>query len=64
MVLLSYWLSFEYVRDPRNALEPGHAGAALMRGAYHLLSLLTPYSDDASRAHLLRLASSYAEQAS
>ncbi|MBY0234684.1 MAG: TetR/AcrR family transcriptional regulator, partial [Burkholderiaceae bacterium] len=33
VVLLSYWLSFEYVRDPRNALEPSQAGVALMRGA-------------------------------
>jgi AcrR family transcriptional regulator len=60
VVLLSYWLSFEYVRDPRHALEPDHAGAALMRGAYHLLSLLTPYLDEASRAHLQLLSSRYA----
>jgi len=61
VVLLSYWLSFEYVRDPRNALEPDHAGAALMRGAYHLLSLLTPYLDAASRAHLLSISNSYSD---
>jgi len=63
VVLLSYWLSFEYVRDPRHALEPSRAGAALMRGAYHLLSLLTPYLDSASRAHLLTLAANYTEHA-
>src|SRR5215212_701768 len=39
VVVLTYWLSFEYVRDPRNALEPASAGAALMRGAFHVLSL-------------------------
>lgn len=61
VVLLSYWLSFEYVRDPRNALEPDHAGVALMRGAHHLLSLLMPYLDEASRAHLLQLTGRYAE---
>jgi AcrR family transcriptional regulator len=61
VVLLSYWLSYEYVRDPRHALEPAQAGAALMRGAYHLLSLLTPYLDPASRAHLQGLVGRYTE---
>ena len=51
VVVLTYWLSFEYVRDPRHALEPESAGAALLRGAYHVLSLLLPYLDaDAARA--------------
>jgi AcrR family transcriptional regulator len=35
VVVLTYWLSFEYVRDPRHALEPENAEAALMRGAQH-----------------------------
>ncbi len=59
VVVLTYWLSYEYVRDPRNALEPGSAGAALSRGAYHLLTLLMPYLDMASRDHLHMLAQSY-----
>ena len=29
VVVLTYWLSFEYVRDPRRALEPENAQAAL-----------------------------------
>ena len=29
VVVLTYWLSFEYVRDPRRALEPEAASAAL-----------------------------------
>jgi hypothetical protein len=28
VVVLTYWLSFEYVRDPRKALEPESAQAA------------------------------------
>ena len=48
VVVLTYWLSFEYVRDPRNALEPESAGAALLRGAFHVLSLLSPYLEPAS----------------
>jgi hypothetical protein len=28
VVVLTYWLSYEYVRDPRRALEPESAAAA------------------------------------
>lgn len=59
VVVLTYWLSYEYVRDPRRALEPEAAGAALMRGAFHVLSLLSPYLEAAQRDHLFRLAGSY-----
>ena len=59
VVLLSYWLSYEYVRDPRYALEPQQASAALMRGAFHVLSLLLPYLEPASREHLFALAEKY-----
>lgn len=59
VVLLSYWLSFEYVRDPRHALEPERAGQALMRGAFHVLSLLLPYLEPASKNHLYALAGPY-----
>lgn len=59
VVLLSYWLSYEYVRDPRNALEPERAGEALMRGAFHVLGLLLPYLEPTSRDHLFRLAGKY-----
>ena len=61
VVVLTYWLSYEYVRDPRRALEPASAGAALARGAYHTLSLLMPDLDPASRAHLFTLVGAYAE---
>jgi AcrR family transcriptional regulator len=59
VVVLTYWLSYEYVRDPRNALEPETAGAALARGAYHVLSLLMPYLDQAAREHLHTLVAPY-----
>jgi AcrR family transcriptional regulator len=59
VVVLTYWLSYEYVRDPRRALEPESAGAALARGAYHVLSLLMPYLQPLQREHLQRLAGSY-----
>lgn len=59
VVLLSYWLSYEYVKDPRHALEPERAGSALLRGAFHVLSVLMPYLEPQSREHLHRLASQY-----
>ena len=59
VVVLTYWLSYEYVRDPRRALEPESAAAALSRGAYHVLSLLMPYLEPTSREHLFRIAGAY-----
>ena len=59
VVVLTYWLSYEYVRDPRNALEPESAGAALLRGAFHVLSLLSPYLEPAQREHLHALVGNY-----
>lgn len=59
VVVLTYWLSFEYVRDPRNALEPGNAQSALMRGAQHVLNLIAPYLEPGQRAHLIKLADAY-----
>jgi AcrR family transcriptional regulator len=59
VVVLTYWLSYEYVREPRKALEVEHAAATLARGAWHVLSLLGPYLEPDARAHLHTLAGSY-----
>jgi AcrR family transcriptional regulator len=59
VVVLTYWLSYEYVRDPRHALEPEAAGATLARGAWHVLNLLTPYLEPDARDHLAMLAGAY-----
>ncbi len=59
VVVLTYWLSFEYVRDPRRALEPESAQGALLRGAQHVLNLLMPYLEPGQRAHLLSLVGAY-----
>ncbi len=58
-VVLTWWLSYEYVRDPRHALEPANAQAAALRGAHHVLHLLVPYLAAGQRAHLLALAGAY-----
>jgi len=60
VVVLTYWLSFEYVQDPRRALEPESAQAALLRGAHHVLNLLLPYLESAQRAHLQQIVGAYA----
>ena len=61
VVVLTYWLSYEYVRDPRHALEPQSAQVALLRGAHHVLNLLAPYLEPNQRTHLQRLVQSYGE---
>jgi len=64
VVVLTFWLSFEYVRDPRRALEPDTAQPALLRGAHHVLNLLVPYLQDDQRIHLHQLAAAYRDDAS
>lgn len=59
VVVLTYWLSFEYVRDPRRALEAENAQTALLRGAQHVLNLLAPYLEPGQRMHLLTLVDAY-----
>ena len=59
VVVLTYWLSYEYVRDPRKALEPENAQAALLRGTHHVLNLLVPYLEQGQRMHLLTLVGAY-----
>ena len=59
VVVLTYWLNFEYVRDPRKALEPENAQTALLRGAHHVLNLLIPYLEQGQRAHLQALVGAY-----
>jgi AcrR family transcriptional regulator len=59
VVVLTYWLSYEYVRNPREALEPAHAQGALLRGAHHTLHLLAPYLAVEQREHLLMLSHAY-----
>ena len=61
VVVVTYWLSYEYVRDPRHALEAEAAAASMGRGAFHALALLMPHLDAASRAHLNTLAAAYVQ---
>ena len=61
VVVVTYWLSYEYVRNPRQALEPAHVQGALLRGGHHVLQLLAPYLEPDQRRHLLTLNDAYAQ---
>ncbi len=61
-VMVTYWLSYEYVRDPRHAMEPESASSAMGRGAQHVLGLLTPYlTSPELQQHLMALTFAYDE---
>lgn len=52
VLVLMYWLSYEYVRDPRQALEPDSGPAAMQRGTVQVMALMTPYLPASSRQQL------------
>lgn len=54
-LIATYWLSFEFVRDPRARDD----GAALARGAYQVMALAAPYLAPAERILLDHLAERY-----
>jgi len=59
VVMLTWWLSYEYVRDPRHAMADEQAQRGILRGALQVLGLLLPHLDTASRAHLRLLRKAY-----
>ena len=59
LVMLTWWLSYEYVRDPRHALEDANAQGGVSRGAQQVLGLLLPYLQTQPKAQLLALLQMY-----
>ena len=59
LVMLTWWLSYEYVRDPRNALEDANAQGGVSRGAQQVLGLLLPYLQAQPKAQLTALLQMY-----
>ncbi len=59
LVMLTWWLSYEYVRDPRHALEDTNAQGGVSRGAQQVLGLLLPYLQAQPKAQLLALLQMY-----
>lgn len=54
-VIATYWLSFEYVRNPRGRIE----GAGVERGVFQVMALTAPYLVGRARALFDRLAAEY-----
>ncbi len=55
VVVITYWLSFEYVRNPRNPQE----GPIAARGAYQVMALLAPFLVGESRDLVEKLSREY-----
>jgi len=55
VVVSTYWLSYEYVREPRNPVE----GPALGRGVHQVMAMLAPYFQGGARALFEKLAGQY-----
>lgn len=59
VVVATYWLSYEYVRNPRKYTEQSAIADALTRGCYQVLSLIGPYLRGSTRLLFEKLAEEY-----
>jgi AcrR family transcriptional regulator len=59
VVVATYWLSYEYVRNPRKYSEQQSIADALARGCYQVLSMLGPYLRGEARQRFEKLSSDY-----
>lgn len=57
-VIATYWLSFEYARDPRGKIESGRIG----RGVYQVMSMVSPFLLGEARTLLEKLSGEYLKQ--
>jgi AcrR family transcriptional regulator len=55
VVVSTYWLSYEYVREPRKPVE----GLALGRGVYQVMAMVAPHFQGDARALFEKLAGQY-----
>jgi AcrR family transcriptional regulator len=59
VVVATYWLSYEYVRNPRKFSEQQAMADALARGCYQVLSLVGPYLRGETQLLFEKLAAEY-----
>ncbi len=59
VVVATYWVSYQYVMNPRHFSEPEVVGEAVSRGCYQVLALTAPYLVGDARALFERLAAEY-----
>jgi len=62
VVVATWWLSYEYVLDPRHFNDERVVGEALSRGCLQVMALAAPYLVGGARAHFERLATAYETQ--
>jgi len=55
----TYWLSYEYVRNPRKYTEQQAIADALARGCYQVLSQIGPYLRGPTQLLFQKLAQEY-----
>ncbi len=63
VVVATYWLSYEYVRNPRKYSEQQSMSDALLRGCYQVLALTGPYLRGESRVLFDKLVQEHAGRA-
>jgi hypothetical protein len=61
VVVATYWLSYEYVRNPRKYSEQQAIADALARGCYQVLSMIGPYLRGEARTRFGKLSADYLE---
>ncbi|MCA3218673.1 MAG: TetR/AcrR family transcriptional regulator [Burkholderiales bacterium] len=59
VVVATYWLSYQYVQNPRHFAEPAFVNRAVSRGCYQVMALTAPYLDGDARVLFEKLASEY-----
>jgi AcrR family transcriptional regulator len=59
VVVATYWLSYEYVLNPRRFSEPEYVSQVVSRGCYQVMALTAPYLTGPARALFERLAGAY-----
>jgi AcrR family transcriptional regulator len=59
VVVATYWLSYEYVRNPRKYTEQQAMSDALARGCYQVVSSIGPYLRGESKQLFTKLADDY-----
>lgn len=59
VVVATYWLSYEYVRNPRKYTEQDVMAQALRRGCYQVLSQISPYLRGETQSRFKQLAEEY-----
>jgi AcrR family transcriptional regulator len=59
VVVATYWLSYEYVLNPRRFSDAEYVSEAVSRGCYQVMALMAPYLAGPARLLFERLAGAY-----